>query len=179
MLIPILITIAVIIVVLIIVVALRPSEFHVTRSATMSAPPAVVFAHVNDFHKWEAWSPWAKIDLACKYTYAGSPAGVGAIFSWAGNKKVGEGRMTILESRPSEFIRINLEFLKPFKATNTSEFTFKAEGGQTVVTWTMLGKNNFIFKAFSLFMDCDTMVGRDFEKGLAAMKSVAEAAAKN
>ena len=179
MLTPILITIAVIIVVLTIVVALRPSEFHVTRSATMSAPPAVVFAPVNDFHKWEAWSPWAKIDLACKYTYAGSPAGCGAIFSWAGNKKVGEGRMTILESRPSELIRINLEFIKPFKATNTAEFSFKAEGGQTVVTWTMLGKNNFLFKAFSLFMDCDKMVGRDFEKGLAAMKSVAEAAARN
>ena len=176
---PILITIAVTLVVLVIIVAQRPSEFHVMRSATMSAPPPVVFAQVNDFHKWEAWSPWAKTDPACKYTYVGSPAGVGAIFSWAGNKKVGEGRMTILENRPGEFIRINLEFLKPFNATNTAEFTFKAEGGQTVVTWTMLGKNNFLFKAFSLFMDCDKMVGRDFEKGLAAMKSAAEAAAKN
>lgn len=176
--IPILLALAFIVLLFSIAVAGQPDEFKVTRSANISAPAEITFSHANDFHKWEAWSPWAKIDLACKYEYAGAPAGPGAIFSWAGNKKVGEGRMTILESRPGEFIRINLEFLKPFKANNKAEFTFKAEGGQTVVTWTMLGKNNFLFKAFSLFMDCDKMVGRDFEKGLAAMKSVAETAAK-
>ena len=176
---PIFLALAFIAILLIIVVAGQPDEFKVARSANISAPPEIVSSHVNDFHQWEAWSPWAKMDPECKYTYAGSPAGVGAIFSWAGNKKVGEGRMTILESQPSDLIRIKLEFLKPFKATNTAEFIFQAKGGQTVVTWSMSGKNGFFFKAFGLFTNCDTMVGRDFEKGLAAMKSVAEAAAKN
>ncbi len=87
--------------------------------------------------------------------------------------------MTIAESRPNELIRINLEFLKPFKASNTAEFTFKPEGNQTVVTWSMSGKNNFMSKAVGLFMDCEKMVGGQFEQGLATMKSVAETAAKN
>ena len=162
----------------VIVVALQPADFRVTRSATINAPAAVVFAQVNNFHEWEAWSPWAKIDPACQNTFAGAAAGAGAKFSWAGNKKVGEGRMTILESRASELVRIHLEFLKPFKATNTTEFLFKPEGGQTVVTWNMFGKNNFMSKAFGLFMNCDKMIGRDFEKGLANLRAVAEAAGK-
>jgi hypothetical protein len=140
----------------------------------ISTPPEKIFPHVNDLHQWEAWSPWAKMDPACKNTFEGSPAGTGAIFSWAGNKKVGEGRMTILESQPDQLIRIKLEFFKPFKATNTAEFIFKPEGNQTIVTWSMFGKNNFMGKAFGLIMNCDKMVGGDFEKGLAAMKSVAE-----
>jgi hypothetical protein len=119
------------------------------------------------------------MDPACKNTYTGAAAGTGAILSWAGNKKVGEGRMTIFESAPSDLIRIKLEFLKPFKATNTAEFVFKPEGNQTVVTWSMFGKNNFFFKAFSLFMNSDKMVGKDFEKGLAAIKTVAEAEARS
>ena len=144
----------------------------------MSASPAAVFAQVNDFHNWEAWSPWAKLDPACKNSFDGAHAGKGAGFAWAGNEKVGEGRMTITESRPSDLILIRLEFLKPFKATNTADFTFKAEGNQTIVTWSMSGKNNFFFKAFGLFVDCDKMVGKDFEKGLASMKSLVEASSK-
>jgi hypothetical protein len=175
MLMPILTAIAAIIGVLVIVVAMRPDDFCVTRTATMPAPSAVVFAQVNDFHKWDAWSPWAKMDPACKNTFDGSPAGTGAVFSWAGNRKVGAGRMTILESRPSDLIQIRLEFFKPFKATNTAEFTFKAEGNQTLVTWSMSGKNNFMGKAFGLIMNCDKMIGGDFEKGLAQMKSILEA----
>src|SRR5258708_1263894 len=144
--------VAVLLVVLIVVVAMQPADFRVTRSATISGPPAEVFAQVNDFHKWEAWSPWAKLDPAMKQTYEGAPAGTGAIYTWNGNKNVGEGRMTITESRPSDLIRINLEFLKPFKATNTAEFTFKPDGSQTVVTWSMSGRHHFIMKAFGLFM---------------------------
>lgn len=178
MLMPILIAIAAIMVVLIIIVATRPADFRITRTATMPAPPAVVFAQVNDFHKWEAWSPWAKLDPACKYSYEGPAAGTGAIFTWSGNNKVGEGRMTILESRPDDLIRIKLEFLKPFKATSTSEFTFQPQGNQTVVTWSMYGKNNFMAKAMGLIMNCDKMVGGDFEKGLASLKSIAETAMK-
>ena len=167
------------VVVFVIVVAMQPADFHVTRSATINAPAAGVFAQINDFHLWEAWSPWAKIDPACRNTFEGPTAGAGAKFSWAGNKKVGEGRMAILESRAGELIRIHLEFLKPFKATNTTEFVFKPQAGQTVVTWSMFGKNNYVSKAFSLFVNCDKMIGGDFEKGLANLRAVAEAAVKN
>ncbi|MGH7404633.1 MAG: SRPBCC family protein [Candidatus Methylomirabilales bacterium] len=174
----ILIALAAIVVVFVAVVAMQPSEFRVARTATISAPAPVVFAQVNDFHKWEAWSPWAKLDPAAKATFEGPSAGPGAIFRWAGNDEVGEGSMTITESRPSDLIRIKLEFLKPFAATNTVEFTFKPEANQTAVTWSMAGKNNFIAKAVCLFMNMDKMVGGNFEKGLAQMKSAVEAAPK-
>ncbi len=174
----ILIGLAVLVVVFILVVAARPDSFRVTRSITIPAPAEFVFAQVNDLHKWEAWNPWGKLDPACKLTYEGPPAGTGAGYTWAGNSKVGEGHMTITESRPNELIRFNLEFLKPFKANNTAEFTFKSDGDQTVVSWSMAGKRNFAFKAFGLFVDCDKMVGRDFEKGLADLKSVAEATSR-
>lgn len=174
----ILIAIAAIVVVFVIVVAIQPSEFRITRKATISAPAPAVFAQVNDFHNWEAWSPWAKLDPAAKTTFEGPSAGTGAIFRWAGNKEVGEGSMTITESRPPDLIRIKLEFLKPFAAINTTEFTFTPEGDQTAVTWSMAGKNNFIAKAVCLFMNMDKMVGGQFEKGLVNMKSVVETASK-
>ena len=173
-----LIAIAVVVVVFAVIVASRPAAFRITRSTTISAPAGTVFAQVNNLHKWEAWSPWVKLDPAAKNTYEGSPAGAGAIFSWSGNNKVGAGRMTITDSQPDNLIRIRLEFLRPFKATNTAEFTFQPEGDQTVVTWSMDGKNNFLAKAFSLFVNCDQMIGGEFEKGLADLKSVAEATAK-
>jgi uncharacterized protein YndB with AHSA1/START domain len=178
MLMKILIALAVIVVVLVIVVATRPSEFRVARTATIAAPAPAVFAQVNDFHKWEAWNPWGKVDPAMKQTYEGAPAGIGAIDTWAGNHEVGEGRMTLTESRPSDLIRIRLEFLKPFKATSTAEFTFKPEGDRTAVTWSMVGHNNFMAKAVHLFMNMDRMIGGQFEKGLAQMKSVVEAASR-
>jgi hypothetical protein len=100
---------------------------------------------------------------------------VDASYSWAGNKKVGEGRLTIIESTLSSLVRFRLEFLKPFQVTNVAELRFAPEGGQTLVTWSMTGKNNFFFKVFGLFMDCDQMIGKDFEKGLASLKTLAEA----
>jgi uncharacterized protein YndB with AHSA1/START domain len=174
----ILIVVAVVIVVFVVIVALQPSTFRVARSATISAPPEAVFAQVNDFHKWEAWNPWGKIDPAMKQSYEGAPAGTGAVYSWAGNKEVGEGRMTITESRPSDLVRVKLEFFEPFAATSMAEFTFKPEGDQTAVTWSMSGENNFMAKAIHLFMDMDKMIGDQFEKGLADMKAAAEATAK-
>jgi uncharacterized protein YndB with AHSA1/START domain len=174
----ILVAIAAVVVVFVVVVAIQPSEFRITRTATISAPAPAVFAQVNDFHNWETWSPWAKLDPAAKTTFEGQSAGTGAIFRWAGNKEVGEGSMTITESHPPDLIRIKLEFLKPFAATNTTEFTFTPEGNQTAVTWSMAGKNNFIAKAICLFLNMDKMVGGQFEKGLGNMKSVVEAAAK-
>lgn len=176
MLIPILIAVGAIVVLFVVIVAVQPAAFRIVRSATMSAPPSAIFEQVNDFHNWTAWSPWERLDPALKRTYEGAPAGVGAIYSWEGNKQVGQGRMTITESRLSELIRINLEFIKPFKATNTTEFTFQPKDSQTVVTWTMTGTKNFMFKAVSLFMNMDKLVGGDFEKGLANMKSVVEVA---
>ena len=174
----ILISLAAIVVLFLVIAALQPAEFKVARSATIAAPPAAVFAQVNDFHRWDAWSPWAKLDPAVKNTFEGASAGTGAIFRWAGNKQVGEGIMTITESRPSELIRIKLDFLKPFANTCAVEFTFKPEGSQTAVSWSMAGKNKFMAKAVGLLMNCEKMVGGQFEKGLAAMKSVVESAPK-
>jgi len=171
----ILIILAVLVVAFLVVVALQPATFRVQRSTPISAPLAEVFSQVNDFHNWEAWSPWAKLDPTAKNSFEGSSSGTGAGFTWSGNKKVGEGRMTITDSRPDELVRIKLEFFKPFKATSTAEFTFKPEGGQTAVTWSMFGENNFLAKAFHLFMSCEKMIGGDFEKGLASMKSATEA----
>lgn len=174
----ILIALALIVIALIVVIALQPAEFRVTRSTTIAAPAPAVFDHVNDFRKWDAWSPWAKLDPAMKKTHEGAQSGVGSIYSWSGNDQVGEGRMTLTDSRPSELVRIKLEFKKPFEATNTTEFSFKPEADKTLVTWSMFGTNNFMAKAFGLFMNMDKMIGGDFDKGLAQLKSVAEAAAK-
>jgi hypothetical protein len=170
----ILLTLVVLIVAFAVVVALQPSTFRIERSASIVAPPDVVFGLVNDFHKWEAWSPWAKLDPNAKNSFEGPESGTGAIFKWAGNKDVGEGSMTLTDSKPNEKIQIRLDFVKPFKDTSTAEFTFKPDGSQTIVTWSMFGENNFISKAFCLFMDMDEMVGGQFEQGLAAMKVAAE-----
>lgn len=174
MLIKLLIVVGVFVVVFLIVVAMRPADFRISRRATIGAPPPMVFAQVNDFHNWEAWNPWGKIDPAMKQTYEGPPSGRGARYAWVGNKEVGEGCMTITESRPSDLILIRLEFFKPFPAINTTEFTFHPQGNQTIVTWTMTGRHNFMVKAVCLFMNMDRMIGGQFEKGLAAMKSIAE-----
>jgi hypothetical protein len=158
----------------VILAATRPGEFTVTRRGAIDAPPEVVFPHINNLHNWQAWSPWAKLDPTAKNSYAGPPEGLGSSFAWAGSNQVGEGRMTITESRPSEFVQFRLEFLKPFKATNVAEFTIQPEGGKTVVTWSMTGTRNFVMKAVGLFIDCDKMCGNCFEKGLVDMKAIAE-----
>lgn len=160
--------------VFLVVVALQPDEFRVVRSATMAVPADVAFAQVNDFHKWEAWSPWAKLDPAAKNSFDGPPAGTGAGFAWSGNRDVGEGRMTINESRPNELVRIKLDFVKPMEGTCTTEFAFKPDGQGTNVTWSMFGRHSFVEKAMCLFMNMDKMIGGDFERGLAQMKTVAE-----
>jgi hypothetical protein len=174
MLVKMLIVLAVIVVGLAAVIALQPARYRVSRSITIAAPAPVVFAQVNDFHRWSAWSPWEKLDPAMKRTYAGPPAGAGATYSWVGNREVGEGRMTIAESHPSDRIRVDLEFVKPFAGTSVAEFSFRPEGDRTVVTWSMTGDKNFIAKAIHLVMNMDRMIGDQFDKGLAAMKTVAE-----
>jgi len=185
--IPILLALAIIAVLFVILVTGQADEFTVTRSAKISAPPEKIFPHVNDLHNWEAWSPWAKLDPNAKNSFEGAAMalvrrwrwcgdGVGAAMAWEGNCKVGVGRMTITDSKPSESICFRLDFQKPMKATNLAEFSFKTEGGQTLVTWSMTGQKNFVGKFFHLFMNCDQMIGSQFEKGLAAIKPIAEAA---
>src|SRR5262249_32595798 len=178
MLINLLVVLAIAIAVFLVVVALQPADFKISRSTAIAAAPAEAFSQVNDFHRWENWSPWAKIDPAMKTTFDGPALGEGSAYSWSGNNKVGEGKMTVTKSQPSEQILIKLEFLRPFKATNMAEFTFKPEGPGTRVTWTMSGKKNFVAKAFQLFVNMEKMLGPDFEKGLAQLRSVVETAKK-
>jgi len=173
----ILIVLAVLVALFIVIVARQPATYRVERSVSIAAPASVPFSHVNDFHHWPQWSPWEKMDPSMQRTYSANAAGVGATYAWEGNKKVGSGNMSITESRPESFIAIRLEFVKPFKAVNTTEFTFTPEAGGTQVTWAMSGKKNFMSKAICLFMDMDKMVGGDFERGLASLKTVSEAAA--
>ena len=160
------------------VVYLQPADFRVERSAKISAPPSEVFAHVNDFQKWKAWSPWENRDPDMTRTFEGPTEGKDAVYKWSGNDQVGEGKMTILESRPNELVRIKLDFVKPYESSAEVEISFKEEGEQTVVNWAMFGENDFMSKAMCMFMDMDAMVGGDFEQGLANLKTVVEAESK-
>ncbi|HXG78725.1 MAG TPA: SRPBCC family protein [Methyloceanibacter sp.] len=170
----ILVVLAAIILIFVVVVALQPSDFRVERSATMAASQADVFAQVNDLHKWDAWSPWAKLDPNAKITFEGPEAGQGAVLSWAGNEKLGEGKMTIVESRPDEAVKLKVDFVKPFEGTSNSEFVFEPEGDKTAVTWTMTAHHNFFEKALCLLMNGKKMIGAELEKGLAQMKAIVE-----
>lgn len=160
-------------------VVTRPNEFRVVRETSIKSPPELVFALVNDLRKWDDWSPWAKLDPNCKMTYGESEEGKGAWYSWNGNNKVGEGKLTITGSQPSQDLRLRLEFIRPFKCENDVDFTFKPDSGGTRVIWGMVGKNNFMSKAMCLVMNMDKMVGKDFEKGLSSLKSLAESGAKS
>lgn len=148
-------------------VALRPDYFNISRSAVIDAPPEAIYPAINDFHNWEKWSPWAKLDPNAKYDYGGSPLGVNSTMSWNGGKSVGVGKMTIVESRQNERVRIKLEFSKPMKAVNDVQFDLKPVGEKTEVTWSMSGKHEFMGKVFDLIQNLDKMVGAQYEKGLA------------
>ncbi len=155
-------------------IAMQPSAFEVERSAAIHAPAGLIYAHIQDLHAWEAWSPWAKMDPAMKSSYEGTESGVGAITSWDG-PKAGKGRMTITAVKPDQEVDIKLEFLAPMQATNRALFTLTPDGDATNVTWRMEGSNGFVGKAFGLLMNMDEMVGGDFERGLASLQSIAEA----
>lgn len=156
------------------VIAMQPKHFRVARSMRMGGPPEAAFDLVNDFREWTKWSPWEKYDPDLQRAYSGAATGVGAVYSWSGNKHVGEGRSTIVESRKGELIRVKLEFLRPFKANNDVVFTFEREGSQTVVSWIMTGERTFMFKAMGLLMNMDKMCGGQFEQGLATLKAAVE-----
>ncbi len=172
----ILIGLAVVIAIFLIVVSLRSGDFRVERSAALAASAAALFEHVNDHHKFAVWNPFLKLDPNVKNTYSGPASGVGAVCSWDGNKDVGAGTCTIIESKPGELVRSRMDWKRPMEGTATVDFTFKPQGDKTIVTWAMYGKNGFMGKLVSLFMDCDKMVGPQFEKGLASLGEVASAA---
>ena len=174
----ILIAIPILLVIFIIIVAMQPSSYRVARSLAITAPPDTLFPHINDLKKWERWNPWGKADPNMRLTYGDAASGVGASYSWAGNREVGESRLTIAESRPSESVRYKMEFYKPMSGSAEAEFTLKRQGQQTEVTWTVTGDKNFMSKAFCLFMSMDKMLGTKFETALADLKAIAESPAK-
>jgi hypothetical protein len=167
--------IALLVVAFVLYVVTRPAKFRIERSIAISAPPERAFVHVNDFRNWVGWSPWEKMDPSMKKTFDGAVAGTGSVYTWAGNSKVGEGRMTIERSETPSLVGLKLEFLKPWQATNATTFSFVPAAGGTKVTWAMEGENRtFGAKAFAVVMNMDKLVGRDFEKGLASLKTLSE-----
>jgi hypothetical protein len=168
------IAVAAILAILLIYASTRPGTFRVERSATIAAPPARVFALIDDFHSWAAWSPWEHLDPAMKKTYSGPASGPGAIYEWEGNSKAGKGRMEIVNSAASSLVDIKLDFLKPFEAHNTAVFNLEPVADSTKISWAMLGTKPLMMKVIGIFMNMDAMIGKDFERGLANLKSIAE-----
>lgn len=156
-------------------VALLAPDVYFERTVTVAAPAPAVFQQVNNLRKWDDWSPWAKLDPNSKAEFAGPEAGAGATMMWSGNDKVGEGKMTVVESRPTEKITIRVDFMKPFEGTGKSEFYFKPAGNQTQVIWGMSGESGFIARAMCLILNMRKEMETTMDKGLASMKQVAEA----
>jgi uncharacterized protein YndB with AHSA1/START domain len=177
MILKILIGFAILIALFLVAVALRPADFRVERSAIIAAAPAALFEEVNDHRKFAAWNPFLKLDPNARHAYSGPESGVGAVCRWDGNKDIGAGSATIIESRPAELVRLRMDWQRPMEGVATVDFTFKPEADKTVVTWAMYGRNNFMGKLVSLFMDCDKMCGPQFEQGLADLGKVVAAAA--
>lgn len=167
-------TLLVLLVALFAYAATKPDTFSVQRSTSIKAPPEKIYPLISDFHRWNAWSPYEKMDTAMKKTYTGAPSGVGAVYEWEGNSNVGKGRMEIAEATPSK-VGIKLDFLQPFESHNRADFTLEPKADSTtIVTWSMQGQNVYIGKVMSIFVNMDQMVGRDFETGLANLKAIAE-----
>ncbi|HEY7987388.1 MAG TPA: SRPBCC family protein [Methylophilaceae bacterium] len=164
----------IIIVGILIVAATKPNTFRIERSATIHTTPTKLFAYINDLSKWQEWSPWEKLDRNVQRTLSGPAKGVGAAYAWEGNRKVGMGRMEIMESKGSSKIVMKLEFFKPFKASNTAEFTLAKKGESTEIIWVMFGPQRYSMKVMGMLMDCDAMVGKQFAEGLTNLKALVE-----
>ena len=154
--------------------AARPNEFAVERTTRIDAPPARIYPHIADFHRWAEWSPFERLDPAMKKSHSGAASGPGSVYEWEGNNKVGQGRMEILDATPPSSVTVKLDFLKPFEAHNTAKFTLVPAGSSTDVTWRMFGPSPFVTKVMGVFYNMEKMVGKDFERGLSSLKSVAE-----
>ena len=150
-------------------------SYTVQRSTTIAAPPERVYGHLIDFSQWADWSPWESMDPSMSKTYSGAESGVGSRYEWSGNRKVGQGTMEITDAKEHSGIEIALEFLKPFKASNTTTFSLESTSGGTSVTWSMMGKKTLMTRIIGIFRSMDAMVGPDFERGLAELKRVSEA----
>jgi uncharacterized protein YndB with AHSA1/START domain len=174
MLVLILLAIAVVLAIIVGIAATRPDTFEVTRTEAMHAPPEAVYPLVVDFRQWGRWSPWEQLDPDMERRHSGAPAGVGAVYEWSGNKKAGEGRMEITEAEAPHRVVIALDFIKPFAASNVTAFQIERDGAGSVVTWSMHGPNSFAGKLFSVFVNMEKMIGRDYERGLAALRLAAE-----
>jgi hypothetical protein len=159
--------------------ATRSPDFRVERSATLAASPQALFAQVDDHHKFSAWNPFMKLDPNVKITYSGPAAGVGAKCSWDGNRDIGAGSATITESKPGELVRMRMDWLRPMEGTATVDFTFRPAGDKTVVTWAMAGRNNFLGKIVSVFIDCEKICGPAFEQGLVDLGKAVSAPASS
>ncbi|MEP6568037.1 MAG: SRPBCC family protein [Mesorhizobium sp.] len=170
----ILVILVVLIAALLIYAATRSDSFVTTRSASIKASPEAIFPLINDFRRWPVWSPYEKLDPEMKRTLSGAESGKGAAYAWQGNSKAGTGRMEITNSVPSSLVALKLDFEKPFRANNTVDFTLAPAGDSTAVTWAMSGSRPFIAKLMGLFMNFDTLIGKDFEVGLANLKSAVE-----
>ncbi|MBZ9885430.1 SRPBCC family protein [Mesorhizobium sp. CA10] len=170
----ILIILVVIVAAVLIYAATRPNDFVVTRSASIKAPAETIFPLINDFRRWPEWSPFEKLDPGMKRTLSGAESGKGAAYAWEGNSKAGKGRMEITNSVPSSLVSLKLDFEKPFRANNSVDFTLSPSGEGTTVTWAMRGARPFIAKLMGLFMNFDTLIGKDFEAGLGNLKRLAE-----
>jgi uncharacterized protein YndB with AHSA1/START domain len=168
------VVLAVIIAAILILAATKPDTFRIERTAVMNAPAEKIFPLIADFHQWLNWSPWEGRDPALKRTYSGAERGNGAVYAWEGNKNVGSGRMEILEATTPSKIVIKLDFLKPFEAHNTAEFTMLPQDAATRVVWVMQGPAPFMSKLMQVFMSFDNMIGKDFEAGLAKLKTISE-----
>jgi uncharacterized protein YndB with AHSA1/START domain len=170
------VVLAIAIAVVLILATTKPDTLRVQRAATVKAPPERIFALINDFHQWATWSPWENKDPAMQRTYSGSASGRGAVYAWDGNKNVGAGRMEILDASLPSKIVIKLDFFKPFEGHNTAEFTMLPQGdaATTNITWVMHGPAPFMSKVMQVFMNMDSMIGKDFEIGLANLKRLTE-----
>ena len=166
--------IVVLLVAILIYAASRPDTFRVERSTSIKAPAEKIFPLINDFREWEPWSPWEKIDPSVKRSYSGAVNGEGAIYEWNGNKEIGKGRMEIIESSPPSKVILKIDFIKPFEAHNTVEFTLVTQGDATMVTQAMYGPSHYISKLMGIFFSMDKMVGQKYEEGLANLKAIAE-----
>jgi uncharacterized protein YndB with AHSA1/START domain len=154
--------------------ATKPDRFRVARSTVIKAPPERIYALIDDFHAWGAWSPYEALDPAMTRTYGGPARGLGATYAWSGNGKAGAGRMEIVEAAAPSKLVIDLDFTKPFEAHNKAIFTLVPEGDATRVTWAMEGPSPFLFKVMDVVLNMDRMAGKDFETGLASLKAQAE-----
>ncbi len=154
--------------------AMQPDSFAVRRSIAVKAPPEKIASLLTDFHHWPSWSPWEKLDPNMKRTFSGAPSGKGAVYEWEGNSDVGKGRMEILDASAPAKTVVKLAFLEPVESHSTTEFTLTPQGDTTTVTWNMHGPMPFVSKLMTVFMNMDDMIGKDFDKGLAQLKTAAE-----